>query len=312
MNRTDRLLAILLELQRKSNYTAEELAAHFETSKRTIYRDIQALCESGVPVVSQPGVGYSLMDGYFLPPLSFSKDEATMLLLGAQFMEECLDAQYKEAARSAAGKIEAVLPMQMKEDINYFRKHIAFVPIQTLSQSAINSTLVLLRRAVIEGKTVQYRYHTRYPHSGKPYINIRQVNPYKLTHYGNSWYLAGYCHLRNNYRSFKVDRMYEPEILEKTFERPKEFEIQRSDIEGRSIIIKALFTKDVEQWVRETPTYYITSYENTSDGFLVTMKVFNENDVYQWLLSWGASVKILEPESLCERIILEANKVISR
>ena len=79
MNRTDRLLAILLEFQRKGARRAEDLAATFETSKRTIYRDIQALCESGVPVVAQPGVGYSLVEGYFLPPVSFSVDEATML-----------------------------------------------------------------------------------------------------------------------------------------------------------------------------------------------------------------------------------------
>src|SRR6266545_780388 len=84
MNRTDRLLAIVLELQRKGARRAEDLAATFETSKRTIYRDIQALCESGVPVVAQPGVGYSLVEGYFLPPVSFSVDEATMLLRGAE------------------------------------------------------------------------------------------------------------------------------------------------------------------------------------------------------------------------------------
>jgi predicted DNA-binding transcriptional regulator YafY len=90
MNRTDRLLAIVLELQRKDNQRAEDLAAIFETSKRTIYRDIQALCESGVPVVSQPGLGYSLVKGYFLPPVSFSSDEATMLLLGNQFVADGL------------------------------------------------------------------------------------------------------------------------------------------------------------------------------------------------------------------------------
>src|SRR2546430_4197634 len=85
MNRTDRLLAIVLELQGKGRQRAEDLAATFETSKRTIYRDIQALGEAGVPLISVPGRGYSLMKGYFLPPLSFTTDEATMLLLGSDF-----------------------------------------------------------------------------------------------------------------------------------------------------------------------------------------------------------------------------------
>ena len=86
MNRTDRLLALVLRLQSNGRQRAEDLAASFETSKRTIYRDIQALCESGVPVVAIPGQGYSLVEGFFLPPVTFTTDEATMLLLGANFM----------------------------------------------------------------------------------------------------------------------------------------------------------------------------------------------------------------------------------
>ena len=93
MNRTDRLLAIVLELQGKGHQRAEDLAETFETSKRTIYRDMLALGEAGVPIVSIPGRGYSLMQGYFLPPLSFTTDEATMLLLGSDLMAHNFDAQ---------------------------------------------------------------------------------------------------------------------------------------------------------------------------------------------------------------------------
>ncbi len=105
MNRTDRLLAIVLELQGKRRQRAEDLARTFETSKRTIYRDIQALCEAGVPLISTPGQGYALMEGYFLPPLSFTPEEATMLLLGSDFMAQNFDAQYRAAAQSASRKI---------------------------------------------------------------------------------------------------------------------------------------------------------------------------------------------------------------
>src|SRR3954466_8123374 len=114
MNRTDRLLAILLELQAKGQQRAEDLAATFEVTKRTIYRDMLALSESGVPVVSVPGQGYSLIEGYFLPPLSFSTDEAIMLLLGSDFVAQNVDAQYQSAARSASKKIEAVLGSDLR------------------------------------------------------------------------------------------------------------------------------------------------------------------------------------------------------
>ena len=110
MNKTDRLLAIVLELQGKGRQRAEDLAATFETSKRTIYRDVLALCEAGVPIISIPGQGYSLMKGYFLPPLSFTTEEATMLLLGSDFMARNFDAQYRLAAESASRKIGSVLP----------------------------------------------------------------------------------------------------------------------------------------------------------------------------------------------------------
>src|SRR5919109_5410206 len=114
MNRTDRLLAIVLELQAAGKRRAADLAATFEVGKRTIYRDILALCEAGVPIVSVPGQGYSLMKGYFLPPLSFTTEEATMLLLGSDFMAQNFDAQYRAAAQSAGRKIEGVLHEKLR------------------------------------------------------------------------------------------------------------------------------------------------------------------------------------------------------
>ena len=109
MKRSDRLLAIVLELQAKKQVRAEDLAETFGVTKRTIYRDMLALDEAGVPIVAIPGQGYSLVEGYFLPPLSFTTDEAIMLLLGSDFVAQNVDAQYQSAARSASKKIEAVL-----------------------------------------------------------------------------------------------------------------------------------------------------------------------------------------------------------
>jgi predicted DNA-binding transcriptional regulator YafY len=173
MNRTDRLLAILLELQRKGARRAEDLAATFETSKRTIYRDIQALCESGVPVVAQPGVGYSLVEGYFLPPVSFSVDEATMLLLGADSAAQNFDAQYRDAAASAGRKIEAVLSEKLRGEVEYLRGNIAFVAPATLASGKSASFLPQLRRAIIERRTIRFDYHTRYSQDGRDSRNTR-------------------------------------------------------------------------------------------------------------------------------------------
>src|SRR5436305_10264044 len=128
MNRTDRLLAIVLELQAHGGRRAEDLAATFEISKRTVYRDIEALCEAGVPVVATPGQGYRLLPGYFLPPLSFTPEEATLLLLGSAVIGQSFDAPLQAVAASAAQKIEAVLPARIRDDVQYLRASIAFVP----------------------------------------------------------------------------------------------------------------------------------------------------------------------------------------
>jgi predicted DNA-binding transcriptional regulator YafY len=127
MNRTDRLLAIVLELQRAGKRRAEDLAATFETSKRTIYRDMEALSEAGVPVVAVPGQGYTLMAGYFLPPLSFRTDEATMLLLGSDVMAQQFDARYRAAVQSAAAKIEGVLPETLRGEVRALQESIRFL-----------------------------------------------------------------------------------------------------------------------------------------------------------------------------------------
>jgi len=310
MNRTDRLLAIVLELQRKGARRAEDLAATFETSKRTIYRDIQALCESGVPVVAQPGVGYSLVEGYFLPPVSFSVDEATMLLLGADSASRNFDAQYRAAAASAGRKIEAVLSEKLRGEVEYLRGNIAFVSPATLASGKSASLLPQLRRAIIERRTVRFDYHTRYSQDGRDARNVREADPYAMLHYGGAWYLIGHCHLRKAVRNFRLDRMAELRVLDKTFDRPPNFRLEEPVDDQRNLKVVALFSPEAAPWVRESWSYYVDSMEEVADGLLVTMRVRVENAIFQWLFSWGAQVRVLEPESLRRRLMVEAGKIL--
>ncbi len=309
MNRTDRLLALVLELQRKGKCRAEDLAATFEISKRTVYRDVQALCEAGVPVVTLPGQGYSLMQGYFLPPLSFSTDEATMLLLGSEFVAQHFDSQYKEAAESASRKIEAVLSDKLRGEVGYLQNSIALVPFHPNINE--HETLKKLRRAVIECKTAQMLYHTRFSADGTSRQNTRNVDPYGLMNFMGSWYLVGYCHLRQEVRNFRLDRIAQLSIMEESFTRPADFQMERRKDDKRQLIIRALFAKEIADWVREWRSYYIDEMEDTAEGLLVTLRVRVENEVINWLLSWGGQVRILEPESLKKRLLEEAKKILA-
>ncbi|MEO8606248.1 MAG: YafY family protein [Chloroflexota bacterium] len=310
MNRTDRLLAIVLELQARKQVRAEDLADTFEVTKRTIYRDIQALDESGVPIVAIPGQGYSLVEGYFLPPLTFSSDEAIMLLLGNDFVGQNFDAQYREAAHSASHKILAVLPDKLRQEVEYLESSIRFI---ALNGAFAPETLQKLRRAIIQHKTVGFRYHARY-RDGTPSANeisLREADPYALLHVGGTWVVIAYCHLRQDRRSFRLDRMEDVAVLNKNFTRPPDFKMPRRDDEDeRPIIVRALFDTETARWVRETPSFFQVAEEQLPDGMLVTLAVRQPGEVLNWLLSWGSHVRVLEPESLRAMLAHEAQGIL--
>jgi predicted DNA-binding transcriptional regulator YafY len=311
VNRTDRLLALVLKLQINGQQRAEDLAAAFETSKRTIYRDIQALSEAGVPVVALPGQGYSLMEGYFLPPLSFTTDEATMLLLGADFVAKNFDAQYRDAAHAASNKIEAVLPDGLRRDVRYLQDSICFVPIGSPGRPAEAERLQQLRRAIIDRKTASFLYHTKFTADARGRRDARKADPYGMLNAGGTWYLIAYCHLRRATRMFRLDRLTDLTILDSTFERPANFKMEDPvEEEWKGIVARALFDNEIASWVREARSYYVVEMEDRPEGLLVTMKARRESDLMQWLLSWGSRVRVLEPASLRRRLIEEGEKMI--
>ena len=311
MNRTDRLLAIVLELQARGRRRAEDLAATFETSKRTIYRDIEALCEAGVPVVAVPGQGYSLVAGYFLPPLTFSTDEATVLLLGSEFVGRHVDAQYRAATESAGRKITAVLPAPLREEVAYLQRHMRFVPAPTGGGGDVEEVyLRKVRQAMLAHQTLRFRYHTRYRTTDAPAPAWRDADPYGLVHMGGAWYMTGFCHVRQAIRHFRLDRVDAMEVLDRSFTRPPGFIFEQGRDEQRPIIVRALFDPEVVRWVQETRSYFTVSEEATPDGLLVTLHVRQESEVLQWLLGWGAHVRVLEPESLRTQIAETAQAIL--
>ena len=164
MNKTDRQLAIMLELQRNKILKAEDLASLFETSVRTIYRDIQALSEMGVPILGAPGQGYSLMEGYFLPPVRFNADEAVALLMGSDFIEQRLDGDYEKAARAARRKIEAILPEPVREESTRIQETMRLLQTgEPASSWREKNNVALTRLAMIERRKLRIAYMKRMP-----------------------------------------------------------------------------------------------------------------------------------------------------
>ena len=129
MNRVDRLIAIVVRLQSRRVVRAEDIAAHFEISVRTVYRDLAALGEAGIPIIAEAGVGYSLVKGYHLPPVMFTAEEASALFLGGKLVDHLTDASLRKQMDSALMKIRSVLPRDRQDYLDRLERSTAVISI---------------------------------------------------------------------------------------------------------------------------------------------------------------------------------------
>ncbi|WP_438433743.1 helix-turn-helix transcriptional regulator [Gorillibacterium sp. sgz500922] len=314
MNKTDRMLAIVIELQRKGVLRAEDLAARFETSIRTIYRDVQALSEAGVPVAGAPGVGYSLMEGYFLPPVSFTSEEAVALLIGADFVEMRLDAEFGAKARSSQEKIEAILPENVREETERIRSTIRLLNERgTKTSGQEKETFEKLRQAILRKRRVRFRYSKNLPNPDESRHSERTVDPYGLVFSHGVWMLVAFCGLRHDIRHFRLSRMHGLAVLEDSFRIIPGFRFQDHRlIDDRKVTVRLLIDQAIAERVQESDNFYMESFEPGKEGWLATLRVRRVEDLLQWTLGWGAAVRVLEPESLRERVREEIQKMLER
>lgn len=200
MNRIDRLFGILVLLQSKKHVSAETIASRFEISVRTVYRDIKALAEQGVPLSFEPNKGYFIVQGYFLPPVSFNTDEASALLIMERFLEGFADKSISQHYHNALDKVKNVLKNAQKEHLEKLNQHIKL----QLPKRLYNDVeyLSLLQNAIADKTIVSIKYKDY-----KEEISERKLEPIGLIFYAFSWHLIGFCHLRNAYRDFKVNNI---------------------------------------------------------------------------------------------------------
>ncbi|MCK6255433.1 YafY family transcriptional regulator [Fictibacillus sp. KIGAM418] len=314
MNKTDRLLAIVLNLQRKDVVRAGDLATQFETSVRTIYRDIQALCEAGVPIIGAPGTGYSLMKGYFLPPISFTVPEAVSLLIGTDFIEQQFDDDYRVKAQDARGKIEAILPESVLDETFRVRKAIRLlISDKHLNQSKEKEYLEKIRRAILDERKIGFHYSKRHADSEGKRHSVRVAAPYGLVLVEGSWMLVARCDLRQEIRHFRLSRMTELIDLGERFELPIHFNLREyTPLDNRHLLVRLRFNNEIADKVKESNFYYIEDMEEHQDGFHVVLRVRHLDEVLQWVLGWGSDAFVLEPKSLRNVIREEAQKILKR
>jgi predicted DNA-binding transcriptional regulator YafY len=204
MNRIDRVTAILIQLQSKKIVKAQEIADRFSISLRTVYRDIKALEESGVPLAGEAGVGYSIMEGYRLPPVMFTREEAIAFLTAEKMVEKLTDPSSVEQYQSAMFKIKSVLRYAEKDLLDDMSSYIEVVENPYLPASENKPVHLQTILKSIAGKEVlDIGYFANH---SQQYSN-RDVEPVGIFYQLSYWYMIAYCRLRKDYRNFRTDRI---------------------------------------------------------------------------------------------------------
>jgi predicted DNA-binding transcriptional regulator YafY len=297
LNRIDRLNAISTHLQSKKRVTAQEIADRFNISLRTVYRDVKALEESGVPVIGEAGSGYTIMEGYRLPPVMFTQEEASALLLGAKLAENLTDASIKKQFNAALYKIKAVLRSSDKEHMDHLDEHITVfsrMPKDDLS----GRYLVDLQKALGEKRMIFIRYQ-----SGSEDVTERSVEPIGLCHYGQAWHMIGWCALRNNYRDFRVSRIQHLQILDQTFEpdtHPSLKEYMETMIRSADLTeVVIRIAKSTARYMGSQRYFYGYVREEQEDDYVRMHFVTSEVEILgRYLLMYTHHVIIEKPASL--------------
>ena len=212
IKRVSRLTAIVTHLQTKKILTSTTLAEKFGVSVRTIYRDIKALEQAGVPIFAEEGKGYSLMEGYRIPPVMFTENEANALITAEQLVLKNRDSSLIKEYTGAINKIKAVLLYSTKEKANLLSNRIAVSP--AIPDTNTSNSLILIQNALTDFKVLKVTYRSEH----KAEKTKRNIEPFALYYnLQKSWTLIAYCRLRKDYRMFRLDRIVQIEPLDLSF-----------------------------------------------------------------------------------------------
>jgi predicted DNA-binding transcriptional regulator YafY len=208
--RLSRLTAILTQLQTKRILTSTSLAEKFGVSMRTIYRDIRALEDAGVPIFVEDGKGYSLMEGYRIPPIMFTENEANALITAEQLVLKNRDSSLIKDYSEAVDKIKAVLKHNLKDKANLLAERTRFS--QNINRERNSNNLSELQFALTNYCLTKIEYTNESTENSN-----RLIEPFALLSTQENWLLVAWCRLRKDFRYFRLDRIEKLEVLSEKF-----------------------------------------------------------------------------------------------
>ena len=302
LKRFDRIIAILIQLQSKRIVKAQDLADRFQVSLRTIYRDIRTLEASGVPIASEAGVGYSIMEGYRLPPVMFTREEASSFVAAEKLMQKYTDKTLGSYHESAMFKIKSVLRGSQKDWITALESQVDIGPAPDLFNKDIPDALEILFESIAEKQQVKLLYYGI--ESTKPIERI--IEPVGIFHENNYWYVMGYCHLRADYRQFRTDRMEAISRTRLAFhkEHPTLDELRRGPEERSKTKVRILVDKKIARFLGSGRKYqgFVSQQIKDNQVEMTFMSEDIDQSFARWYLMFADYATIIEPESLKDRV----------
>lgn len=299
MNRIDRLQAILTQLQTKKVVKAQEIADRFEISLRTVYRDIRALEEGGIPIGAEAGVGYFLDDNYTLPPIMFTTEEASAILMAGKIIPHLSDKNVDHAFQDALYKIKSVMKAEDKELLEKLDHSVKVFTGMSSAPKKDSIYLQDIQQALVKSKVLHLKYFAHYNQE----LTRREVEPIGLLFYALNWHLIAYCRLRGDYRDFRLDRIKELDVSHSTYDKKLDnaFEayLKREKEQLQCFEIELKVSKTLAHLLHESKYWYgFLSEQENGDG--LNMKFLNPdlNGFARWILGMTEKVEILSPVKL--------------
>lgn len=315
MAKNDNMLAILWMLNSGVKVTAKQISEKLEINIRTVYRYIDALCASGVPIISDAGHngGYSLLNNFFRAPLLFDIEEKKALFQAAVFAKEA-GYPLSEALGTATSKLKLYSNQEQESILNH---HLTgFDVINPVRDPSVQRVLAELEQAVANEYAVEIDYRTGREEQPKN----RDIDPYGVVYWNNKWYTIGFCHLRKEIRSFRAERILHIKRTQRAFKRPqgfstREFFVQNllPDLEGKDGLV-TLVIGGRSEVLDDLCMHWFWGHhlkERKSDQavFLLEGKLLNAYVPY-FLLSYGKSIEIIEPKDFKERLVAVASELM--
>ena len=299
-NTATRLITLIMLLQRRPNQKAAELANQLGVSVRTIQRYVGMLDEMGIPVYSERGPhgGFSLVRGYKMPPLVFTPDEAVAVYLGTSLVGEMWGRLYQDAARGALAKLDNVLPDEQRHEVAWARRTLLATDMHRADWTPLAPSLEKLRRATRERRRVTMVYRGR----SQPESLQRDLDPYALVHRWGWWYVIGHCHLRGAVRTFRVDRIVELTLLDRTFDVLADFDIEEylaaEPHTQPRVQVRIRFAPEAALMALDDRAFWETVEEQPDGSLVVTFAAPDLEWPARVALSYGPHAVVLEPDEL--------------